>query len=93
MVVIWLTSSFDYFLITYLVNTFKRVYISALSSSLSELVAYAASGMVYEKFGPRITLASSFGIEPSRPGLRYAVHPSSHAPNGPIPTMTWRPSA
>ena len=62
MMVIWLTSSFDYFLIAYLVNTFKKVYLSALCSSVSEIVAYAVSGIVYEKIGARNTLASSFGI-------------------------------
>ena len=62
MMVIWLVSSFDYFLIAYLVNTFKKVYLSALCSSVSEIVAYAVSGIVYEKYGARNTLASSFGI-------------------------------
>ena len=62
MMVIWLTSSFDYFLIAYLVNTFKKVYISALCSSFSEIIAYAVSGIMYEKMGARSTLASSFGI-------------------------------
>ena len=62
MMVIWLTSSFNYFLIAYLVNTFEKVYISALCSSFSEFIAYAVSGIVYEKLGAKSTLASSFGI-------------------------------
>ena len=62
MMVIWLSSSFDYYLIMYLVNTFKKVYVSAVASSLSEMVAYAVSGAYYMKLGARLTFISSFGL-------------------------------
>ena len=62
MMVIWLTSSFDYYLIIYLVNTFKRVYVCAVASSISEIMAYALSGYFYTKFGARKTFATSFAI-------------------------------
>ena len=62
MIFIWLTSSFDYFLIMFLVNTFQRVYICAIASSISELFAYAISGYFYSYFGAKMTLTVSFAI-------------------------------
>lgn len=60
MALIWLTSGFNYFLIMFLVNTFKRVYVCAVASSISELIAYPLSGLVYNHFGAKKTLAASF---------------------------------
>ena len=62
MMVVWLTASFDYYLIAYLVNTFEKVYSSAIASSVSELVAYAVSGYFYSLFGARVTFVVSFAI-------------------------------
>ena len=62
MVVVWLVSSFDYYLIMYLVNTFEKVYLCAIVSSLSELVAYAVSGGLYEGIGVKASLAGSFAV-------------------------------
>ena len=36
MISVWLATSFDYYLILYLVNTFKQLYLCAIASSLSE---------------------------------------------------------
>ena len=62
MVLIWLTSGFNYFLIMFLVNTFTRVYICAVASSISELIAYPISGLLYAKFGAKKTFAVSFAL-------------------------------
>lgn len=60
MVLIWLTSGFNYFLIMFLVNTFSRVYICAVASSISELIAYPISGLLYNHLGAKKTFAASF---------------------------------
>ena len=62
MIVVWLSCSFNYFLIIYLINTFKRVYACAMASSVSEMLAYAVSGVFYEQFGARITFVTFFSI-------------------------------
>ena len=62
MALIWLTSGFDYFLIMFLVNTFSRVYVTAVASSVSELIAYPVSGVIYSYFGAKKTLAASFSL-------------------------------
>jgi len=60
MMVVWLASSFDYYLILFLVNSFKRVYACAFASSISEFVAYATSGILFAKFGAKISFSCSF---------------------------------
>ena len=62
MIVVWLSCSFNYFLIIYLVNTFKKVYACAMASSISEMLAYAFSGIFYEKFGVKTTFAFCFTV-------------------------------
>ena len=59
---VWLTTSFGYYLIMMLTNTFDNVYASALVSGVSEIVAYIISGLFYEKIGVKLSLILSFGI-------------------------------
>ena len=49
MMIVWLTASLDFYLITYLVNTFEQVYLAALASSLADFVANAFSGFLYPR--------------------------------------------
>ena len=60
MSLVWLSTSFGYYLILTLINTFEKVYISALTSSFSEMVAYVLSGMFYERIGVKQSLIISF---------------------------------
>ena len=60
MSMVWLSTSFGYYLILTLINTFDDVYISALTSSFSEMVAYVVSGLFYEKIGVKLSLILSF---------------------------------
>ena len=62
MSVIWLTSCSDYFLILFLVNTFKKVYVCAVASSISEQIAYPLSGLFYAKYGAKASLITGNGI-------------------------------
>ena len=59
---IWLTTSFDYYLIQFLVNTFDQVYISAIASSISDILSYIFGGYIYSQLGTRATLALSYGL-------------------------------
>lgn len=62
MSLVWLTTSFGYYLILSLVNTFDKVYITAFTSSASEITAYIVSGLFYEKIGVKLSLIISFAI-------------------------------
>ena len=62
MSVIWLATSFGYYLILSLINTFDDVYISGLTSSLSEMIAYVISGLLYEKIGVKLSFIIAFAI-------------------------------
>lgn len=62
MMMVWLAASFDYYLINFLVNTFEQVYLSALLSGMSEIVAYLCGGILYARFGLKASIASSFTL-------------------------------
>ena len=62
MMVVWLSSAFGNYLLLYLVNTFEKVYVTAIASSLASQAGYAVSGAYYMKFGARVTFVSSFGL-------------------------------
>ena len=62
MSMVWLTSSFTYYLVLTLTNTFDHVYISGLVGSFSEVVAYIVSGLFYDRIGVKLSLVLSFGI-------------------------------
>ena len=59
---VWLTTAFGYYLILSLINTFSDIYVTGLTSSGSEMIAYVVSGLVYERIGPKLSLIISFAI-------------------------------
>ena len=62
MAVVWLATSFNYYLIMYLVNTFDRVYQSGIMSSMSEILAILVSGIIYRHVGIRGSISLAFGL-------------------------------
>lgn len=62
MSLVWLTTSFGYYLILTLINTFENVYETAIVSSLSEMFAYILSGIFYERIGVKLSLVGAFAI-------------------------------
>ena len=62
MCLIWLATSFGYYLILMLVNTFDNVYPTALTSAGSEMVGYIVSGLFFEKIGVKRSLVLSLSI-------------------------------
>ena len=62
MSMVWLSTSFGYYLILTLINTFDKVYVTAFTSSFSEAVAYIVSGLFYEKVGVKLSLGGAFTI-------------------------------
>jgi len=58
MMFIWLTSSLDYYMIGFLVNTFEDIYLSAMASGISDFLAYGLSAIIY----PRLKARMSFFI-------------------------------
>ena len=44
---VWLSTAFGYNLIFMLVNTFENVYLTAFTSSASEMIAYGVAGIFY----------------------------------------------
>ena len=62
MSLVWLSTSFGYYLILSLVNTFSKVYISGLTSSFSEMAAYIISGLFYDRIGVKLSLILAFAM-------------------------------
>ena len=47
MSLVWLSTSFCYYLIMMLTNTFDNVYVTGMVNGLTEVVAYFIAGLVY----------------------------------------------
>ena len=62
MSLVWFSTSFGYYLILSLINTFDNVYVSAVISSLSELAAYILSGLFYLRIGVKQSMIIAFLI-------------------------------
>ena len=59
---VWLATSFCYYLILMLTNTFDDVYLTGVTNGSAEFIAYFISGLVYEKIGVKPSLIISFLI-------------------------------
>jgi len=62
MVFVWLITVFDFYLISFLVNTFDQIYYSSIASGVSEFVAQAFGGIIFERIGVRKSLCISYII-------------------------------
>ena len=62
MSLIWLTSSFGYYLIATLNSMFPDPYKTSMTSAFAEMMGYLISGLVYERIGVKLTLILSFSI-------------------------------
>ena len=63
MVLVWIASSFNYFLINFQMKYFEgNIFLNCSISSASEIVAYLLGGYLYQKAGIHATLMVAFGI-------------------------------
>ena len=62
MSLVWLATSFCYYLILMLADTFKDVYLTGLTNGLAEIIAYFINGFIYDRLGIKPTLMISFSI-------------------------------
>ena len=60
-------------MLKYLTNTIDQIYLSALLSAGSELLAYGIFGSAYEKFGMKVTFGLSFIISTVGAGLILTI--------------------
>ena len=56
MTVVWAVVSFNFYLITFLANTFEQVYVTALCLSLADIFGYIINGILGKKIGAKKTL-------------------------------------
>ena len=47
----WLVVSFNYYLLTFLMNTFEKVYLTAFLASCSGVAGYLSAAALYGKIG------------------------------------------
>ena len=62
MTCIWLVTSFDFYLINFLISSFKEAYNTAIASQLSEMSGQILSGFVFALVGTKRGLFFSFGM-------------------------------
>lgn len=57
---VWLITSFNFYLIQFLINTFDQVYTTAIFSSVSEICGIIAGGFLFQRYGVKGSLFASF---------------------------------
>ena len=60
MAVVWFATSFNYYLIQFLLSTFKDEYIASDASATSDILAFAVSGVIFHYLGVKITFFLCF---------------------------------
>ena len=60
MSVVWLTCSFNLYLLVFLMNSFKQIYLTSTCLSLGSITAYATSGCIFIGLGVKKSLI--FGL-------------------------------
>ena len=59
MSVVWAVTSFNFYLITFLTNTFEQVNLTALFVGIADIAGYLISGVLVKKIGAKRTLILS----------------------------------
>jgi len=65
MATVWLITSFNYYLIMFLVNTFDQIYMTAVFSSMSDVSGIAFGGILFQQLGIKRSLSYSFMLSVS----------------------------
>ena len=60
MIVVWLITVFDFYLINFLMNTFTQIFYSTIASGISEFVAQAFGGYLFTQIGAKKSLLFSY---------------------------------
>ena len=62
MILVWLFTVFNNYLLGFLVNTFDQIFYSAIANQVSELASKAISGVLFARLGVRSSLSVSFAM-------------------------------
>jgi len=77
MTFVWLTTSFNFYLIQYLLTSFEQVYITTIYSSISDMVGYVSAAFIFTCLGVKKTQLLGFSIA-SLGGLAIMIFGLSH---------------
>lgn len=59
---VWLSTSFNNYLLLFLTSSFTEEYQIGISFGIADLLSYAVSGILYKFLGARFSLIIAFGI-------------------------------
>ena len=59
---VWATTTFNYYMVQYILNQFKDEYRASLMSALSDISGLTIGGLLYGKIGPRLLFIVSNGF-------------------------------
>ena len=62
MILVWLITVFDFYLINFLMNTFSQIFYSTIASGVSEFFAQAFGGYLFEQVGAKKSMFTSYII-------------------------------
>ena len=77
MVFVWLSTSFNNYLLLFLTSSFTEEYKIGISFGVADLLSYAAAGYLYSILGAKFSLVTSFAIS-SAGGLIVSAYGLQH---------------
>ena len=77
MVFVWLSTSFNNYLLLFLTSSFTEEYKIGISFGVADLLSYAAAGYLYSILGAKFALVTSFAIS-SAGGLVVSAYGLQH---------------
>ena len=77
MTLIWAIYLQNFYMTTFLANTFEQVYLTALYISIADMVAYITSGIIIEKIDTKMAFFLSFTLA-TIGGLLILVYGLAH---------------
>ena len=60
MIVIWMVTHYSLFLIQFVLPRFERIWLTAFSVNISDMIGYVTAGPILYKFGPKYSLSGCF---------------------------------
>ena len=59
LLMIWIGTVYNSYLITYLLNTFSQIYVNYIASSIAAFIAYSMGGFFFLKLGLKLSLGGA----------------------------------
>ena len=77
MTFVWLSTSFNFYLIQFLLTSFKQVYLTSILSCISDMIGYATGAFIFRCLGVKLTQVIGFSVA-TLGGLTILIYGLKH---------------